>query len=330
MKLAVLDLGGTHIRLAEAEVDGGRITGLSTPVVARTAEFQSLPAAWKHLVKIANIDRPRDVAMAVACPTEDPVLKLTNLDWTIAKATIAQEFGVDRVHIVNDFAAVCYAILDIPSQQFAHVCGGSQHLPHTGVISVVGPGTGLGVGQIVRFIGESRIVPTEGGHTGFSPCDDLEDELLGRLRTRFGRVSVERVASGPGLAEIYHICAIRRGLAPQAVSDHLLWTKALEGSDSVVSEALDRFCKILGSVAGDIALAQGAHALVIAGGIGLRLADRLSRSAFRAGLLDKGRFRNRLESMPVHILTAEQPGLLGAALSLAQTVRRQHSIDKLE
>jgi glucokinase len=318
MKLAVLDLGGTHIRLAAADLEGGRVTNLSTPVVAKTAEFRSLPEAWAYLIKVAGLDRPSNVAVAVACPTEDPILKLTNLDWTICKATVAQELGVEQVHIVNDFAAVCYAVLETPAQQFTHICGASQILPHTGVVSVVGPGTGLGVAQIVRSEGQSHVLPTEAGHISFAPCDDFEDELLARLRARLGRVSAERVASGPGLVEIYNICATGRGTTPPAPSDQHLWTQALEGSDSLASEALDRFCKILGKVAGDIALAQGAHALVIAGGIGLKLADRLAGSTFKAGLIDKGRFRARLEEIPVHVLTAEYPGLLGAAVSVSR------------
>jgi glucokinase len=290
-------------------------------MVLKTNDYPSFKAAWDVFRASTPAPLPRDAAIAVACPTDTQVLRLTNVDWFINQTTLSTELGVERCTILNDFAAVAHAVQHAPHDEMIQVCGPDSPLPRTGTISVVGPGTGLGVAQVFRTANSAHVIATEGGHIGFAPSDEFEDELLVRLRARFGRVSAERIAAGPGLVEIHRLCAVRRGLAPPGISDQQLWTTALDGSDDLLSEALDRFCKLLGSVAGDLALAQGANAVVIAGGVGLRLADRLARSAFQSGLVDKGRFRSRLEAMPVRLLTTKQPGLLGAALSFAQTNR---------
>ena len=142
--------------------------------------------------------------------------------------------------------------------------------------------------------------------------------MLARLRQRFRRVSVERIVSGPGLAVIHEALAAIEGRAIQRINDKSLWTLALEGSDSLAAAALDRFCMSLGSVTGDIALAQGATAVVIAGGVGLRLADHLPRSGFAERFVAKGRFEAMMAAIPVKLLTHPQPGLLGAAAAFAE------------
>ncbi len=186
------------------------------------------------------------------------------------------------------------------------------------VISIVGPGTGLGVAHVLRRDGRNLIVESEGGHIDFAPLDTLEDAILQQLRRRYRRVSVERIVSGPGLMNIYEALAAIEGRAVQPIDDKALWALALAGSDNLAAAALDRFCRCLGSVAGDIALAQGGTAVVIAGGLGLKLADHLPRSAFAQRFAAKGRFEALMASLPVKIVTHPQPGLYGAAAAFAE------------
>jgi glucokinase len=166
------------------------------------------------------------------------------------------------------------------------------------------------------------VIETEGGHIDFAPLDSIEDEILNHLRKRFRRVSVERLASGQGLANIYEVLGKIEGLAGRYRDEKMLWTAALAGSDSLASAALDRFCLALGAVAGDIALAQGAQAVVIAGGIGARIKDHLPRSGFRDRFIAKGRFELMMESIPVKLITHEQPGLFGAAAAYAEKIKQ--------
>jgi len=155
----------------------------------------------------------------------------------------------------------------------------------------------------------------------YAPVDAIEDVILAQLRQRYPRVSVERVLSGPGLANIYEALATIEGRAVHVGDDKAVWSAALSGTDSLAVAALDRFCLILGSVAGNVALAHGADAVVIAGGLGLRIADLLPRSGFVGRFAAKGRFERMMSTIPVKVNVHPQPGLFGAVAAFAE----QHS-----
>jgi len=318
VELVAADIGGNHARFALADVEGGRVTRLSEAVTLRTAEHASLQSAWEAFGGQLGRPLPRAAAIAMACPMEGDVLKLTNNPWIIRPALIADRLGVDRVTLINDFGAVGHAVVRVDPQHLSHVCGPDLPLPDHGVVSIVGPGTGLGVAHVVRRDNRDHVIETEGGHIEYAPLDAIEDAILARLRQRYRRVSVERIVSGPGLANIYEGLAAIEGRAVQSVDDKALWTAALAGDDSLATAALDRFCLALGSVAGDIALAQGANAVVIAGGLGLRIAHLLPGSGFASRFTAKGRFEPMLSTIPVKVITHPQPGLFGAAAAFAE------------
>ena len=141
--------------------------------------------------------------------------------------------------------------------------------------------------------------------------------MLARLRARYRRVSAERICSGPGLANIYEALAALEGRAIPPLDDKMLWTAALDGTDSLAVTALGRFCLALGSVAGDLALAQGAHGMVIGGGVGTRIAKILPSSGFASRFTAKGRLEAMLAAIPVKLISHPQPGLFGAAAAFA-------------
>ena len=128
----------------------------------------------------------------------------------------------------------------------------------------------------------------------------------------------ERVVAGPGIVAIYETLAEMEGRSVPSRDDRTIWTEAIDGTDSIALAALDRFCLALGAVAGDLALAQGAKAVVIAGGLGFRIKDRLVRSGFDQRFVAKGRFQTMMAAMPVKLITHPQPGLFGAAAAFAQ------------
>jgi glucokinase len=318
VELVAADIGGNHARFALANVERGRVTKLNEAVTLRTAEHASLPTAWEIFGERLGRALPRAVAIAVACPIAGDVLKLTNNPWIIRPALIAERLGVDRVTLINDFGAVGHAVVQVGSEHLRHLCGPDRPLPERGVISIIGPGTGLGVAHVLRREGRNHVIECEGGHIDYAPLDDIEDAILARLRQRYRRVSVERIVSGPGLANIYEGLAAIEGRAVQTGDNKALWTAALAGEDKLAVVALDRFCMVLGSVAGDVALAQGANAVVIAGGLGLRIADLLPRSGFASRFTAKGRFERIMSTIPVKVITHPQPGLFGAAAAFAE------------
>jgi glucokinase len=305
MELVAADIGGTHARFALATVTDGKIA-LGPETVLKTGNFSGLAEAWQAFGGAVGRELPKAAAIAIAGPLDGDTVRMTNSGWVLERRLLAGQLGVERLSLVNDFAAVAHAVPRC--DELLHLCGPERALPERGVITVVGPGTGLGVAMLVRGSDGDRVIPTEGGHIEFAPLDRDEQRLHDDLAERFGRVAVERVLSGAGLREIYRSYTGRE--PPEAAE---LWRLALTGTAPVARTSLERFCAILGSVAGDLALAQGAEGVVIAGGLGLRLADHLPRSGFAERFAAKGRFQQRMESLPVKLIAHPQPGLLGAA-----------------
>ena len=318
MEIVAVDIGGTHARFALAEVSGGRVQQLGAAVTLRAAEHASLQTAWEAFA--ATLDRPAPEAagIAIAGPVGGAVLTKANNPWVIRPALIEAKLGVVTYTLVNDFVAVGHAVVQLPPASLSHLCGPDEPLPAHGVTTILGPGTGLGVAAVLRQQAGYTIIATEGGHTDFAPVDALEDAILAQLRRRYRRVSIERIVSGPGLANLHEALAHIEGRAVLTGDDKALWTAALDGSDSLAAAALDRFCLSLGSVAGDLALAQGASGVVIAGGLGLKLAKHLPRSGFDTRFVAKGRFEGLMAGLPVKLITYPEPGLYGAAAAFAQ------------
>ncbi len=316
--IAVADIGGTHARFALAEVAAGDVLSMSDPVTLKTAEHASFRTAWAEFGRQLGVPLPDGLAMAFAGPVGGEVLKLTNNPWVIRPALMEEKLGVTRLRIVNDFGAIAFAVGALGAEHYLHLCGPQGPLPDSGVTTIIGPGTGLGVAQLLKAGGESHVIETEGGHLDFAPLDSLEDQILVHLRRSFRRVSVERIVSGSGLVNIYNALAAIEDRAVTPPEDKALWAAALEGRDALSSAALDRFCLSLGAVAGDLALAHGANAVVIAGGLGYRLRDHLHRSGFDDRFIAKGRFERRMEAITVKLVTHPQPGLFGAALAFAK------------
>jgi len=318
MELVAVDIGGTHARFARAEVEAGRVVSLGEAVTLKTADHASFQLAWLEFERQSGAPLPGAVAIAVAGPVGGEIIKFTNNPWIIRPALIPERLGTETYIVVNDFAAVAHAVAQADPEHFLHLTGPDVPLPRLGTISVVGPGTGLGVAQLWKNGDAYHVQPTEGGHMDFAPLDRIEDAVLARLRGRHNRVSVERVVAGPGIVDIYETLAALENRAISAHTDKELWTLGASGEDSLASLAIDRFCLSLGSVAGDLALAHGAAALVMAGGLGLRIKDTLVRSGFAARFTAKGRFEGLMAALPVKLITHPQPGLFGAAAAFAQ------------
>ena len=320
-RIVSADIGGTHARFAIASIDAGRVVALEEAVTLKTGEHASLRTAWEEFGRRCGGDLPRELAMAFAGPVGGELLKLTNNPWVIRPALMSSKLGVERHLILNDFGAIAHAVAQLDDSDFAHLCGAERTLPRNGVTSIVGPGTGLGVAALVEHADDYDVIETEGGHIDFAPLDPIEDQILAYLRKSFRRVSVERIVAGSGIVNIVNALAAIEGRAIVPRDDKQCWSAAFDGSDSLVASALDRFCLCLGAVAGDLALAQGASAVVIAGGLGLRLKDHLPRSGFASRFIAKGRFERRMQALPVKLVTHPQPGLYGAAAAFARTYR---------
>jgi glucokinase len=317
--IVAVDIGGTHARFAIAEVMDGRVLALGEAVTLKTAEHASFQTAWQEFERRNGMPLPRVAAIAIAALVDADVIKLTNNPWIIRRSMVCEKLDIDSFVIVNDFGAVGHAVAQAGPEHFQHLTGPDQDFATEGTLSIIGPGTGLGVAHVWRSGSAYHVQATEGGHIDFAPLDAIEDAVLARLRKRYRRVSIERVVSGPGLIDLYETLAAIEGRAVQQYDDKTLWQMGMSGEDSLAAAAVDRFCLSLGSVAGDITLAQGGFAgVVIAGGLGLRIKDSLIRSGFAERFRAKGRFEGLMSAIPVKLMTHPQPGLFGAAAAYAQ------------
>jgi glucokinase len=315
-EIVVADIGGTHARFALASL-GGKAPRLGPVTVLHTADYGDLRAAWRAFAAQLGRALPRAAAIAVAAPVRGQVFSFTNGRWRIARDGLEAVLGLDRLVVVNDFGAMAHAVACLDESELVAVSGPDRPLPPAGPISVIGPGTGLGVALAVRGARSSIVVETEGGHVAFAPLDGFEQALHTRLLTRHGRVSNERIVCGAGLGAIYDAVAAGEGAEGARLDDAELWDAAIAGTDARARAALDRFCLAYGSIAGDVALVHGAVGVALVGGLSQRMLERLRRSGFEARFVAKGRYVDYMSAIPVRLVTHPQPGLLGAAAAFA-------------
>lgn len=318
MQIVTADIGGTHARFAIAEVRDRAVVSLTEPAVVKTSDHPSLESAWNEFAKISGRALPDAASVALACPVGGETLNLTNCDWTIVCDGLEARLGLSRLTLVNDFAAVAHAVADLPSSHIESLHGPKDLAGPAKVTSILGVGTGLGVAQLLRYRDHYHIVASEGGHAGFTPVDRIDDAIFEHLRARYGRVSVERIISGPGLRNICEALAPDSGNAPLAGDDRDLWASAIARTDNLATKALVRLCLCLGTFAGDTALAQGANAVIIAGGLALRIREFLEQAGVHERFLTKGRFASHMAAIPFGLLTHSQPGLFGAAAAFTR------------
>ncbi len=323
-ELVSVDIGGTHARFALASVAPDGTIDLGEPVTLGTSDFASLKTAWEHFARVNGGTIPDAAAISIAGPVTGGIVRMTNNDWVLDTGAIDEQLGIAKAIVVNDFGAIAHAVARAPVDQFLHLTGPERPLPESGVVSIIGPGTGLGVAYL-RLAGDGsyQVQATEGGHIDFAPIDHVDDTILQRLRTKHRRVSAERVAAGPGIEDIYATLAAIENRSIEPLEDRAIWQRALDGKDSLAAAALDRFCMTLGSVAGDIALVHMASAVVVAGGLGYRLRDHLPRSGFAQRFTFKGRFEQLMASIPVKLIVHPQPGLYGAVAAFMQAQEGQ-------
>lgn len=312
-RIAVGDIGGTNARFALAELAGGKVLSLGDPVVLPASVHTGLASAWTAFGEAIGEPLPRLAAFGLAGPVIGGPVRFVNSHWVVDPDSLGGELGLDAFTLLNDFGAMAHAADALGAEHFAHLFGSEESMPERGAISVIGPGTGLGVAILQRRAEGIVVLETEGAHIHFAPLDAEEEVVAHTARERHGRCSIERVVSGPGLGEIV------RSLDPaDGRSDADLWQAAIAGSDAPAAKALGLFLAAYGAAVGDLSLAHGSLGVVLTGGLTNRLRQHLSASRFHPRFCDKGRYRARMESIPVKLITHPQPGLLGAAAAFAR------------
>ncbi|MDB5697490.1 MAG: glucokinase [Alphaproteobacteria bacterium] len=313
----VADIGGTNVRFALAPLDrpGPLVAQRDGPL----ADFPNPAAAVRAYLDLASpAEAPRAAMFAVAAPVDGDDVRMVNGHWRFSLAETRRSLGLDRLHALNDFAANAWAMAELDPDDLLGIGGPLADPRAIGSFAVLGAGTGLGVGGLQRDArGRLTIVATEGGHIGFAPLDAEEDALLVRLRARFGRLSYERLLSGSGLTLLHDLLG---GDGENVVPEEVIRLAA--AGDAAAKRAVDLFCAILGSFAGDVALLHGAwNGVYLAGSMINALSDPLANGEFRRRFEAKGRYAQRLAAIPTAIVLQPASGLLGAAAALRDKLR---------
>ncbi|MFZ5609227.1 MAG: glucokinase [Pseudomonadota bacterium] len=319
MTALVADIGGTNARFALAEAGENGAPDLRCQRTLLCAAHGSLARAidayWRE---VGTAQRPRRAALAVASPVLGDEVRLTNNPWRFSQAALAAELGLERLHVLNDFAAIARALPVLSPAHLAPVGAAAAPRRAGDSLAVLGPGTGLGVAGLLQEKGRRHVIASEGGHISFAPLDAVEEAILHILMPRYGRLSYERLLCGEGLRILYEALGEILKLPVEALSPADITARAQEGKDALSRQSLMRFCAILGAFAGDVALMLGARQVYIAGGIVPRFIDFLRASPFRAQFEAKGRFAGLMRQTPVDVITAPYPGLIGAAVAVLE------------
>ncbi len=308
----VADIGGTNARFALADSTGS----LHELRTLGTRQHETLlDAARSYLAQSSA--RPRSACFAVAGPVHDDHVAMTNHTWSFSVSGTRQGLGLEELRVINDFEAIAIALPALAPGELRQIGGGS---PVGGRPKVVlGPGTGLGVAQLIDTGTGFEPIATEGGHASIGPSDAAELRILAALLHSGEDVRRETLLSGPGLERIYRILCAQGGADSGGLHAAQIQAHAVAGSNAICVAALEQFCAFLGTAAGDQALCCGAEGGVyLAGGILPRFGAFLESSRFRQRFEDKGPRHDYMRCIPVFLVVAPNPGLLGAARATLQ------------
>ncbi|WP_232769098.1 glucokinase [Colwellia sp. Bg11-28] len=317
----VADIGGTNIRLGVSD-SSNIIIDIETYQCRDFSCLLDVIQCYLTEKKIAqgNIN----ACLAIACPVDTDIISMTNLPWQFSQTELKKALKLNKLVLINDYTAIAMAIPMLTDEQKVKIGGGTALSDKA--IAVCGPGTGLGVANLIPIVNKWYCLGGEGGHVDYAPIDDKEIQVLRYIQGFKKRVSYEQLLSGYGLEQIYQaLLIIEQGDSspqqPTKLTAQEISTQALIETCTLSQQALDLFCKVLGSFAGNLALTMNTQGGVyIAGGIVPRFIDYLRNSDFRLRFEAKGRMSPLNKEIATYVITEKQPGLLGASVYLNQVM----------
>ena len=305
-RVLLADIGGTNARFAV--LAGGTVGMVAHMAVGGYSSFGEALGAY-----LGGLPQPgtiRAAILAVAGVVENGHCNLTNNSWVVDAAELRAAYGFSDVRLLNDFEAVAWSLPGLPPEKLLPLGGG---LPVAGApLAALGPGTGLGMAINIPHATGHLVLSSEGGHATMAGRSPREDAVIALLRRRWGHVSAEHVLSGHGLENLHEALAELDNVALPRRRAAEITRAGIEGTCPTSRAAIDMFCAMLGTVAGNLALTLGARGgIFIAGGILRHMPDYLARSQFRARFEDKGRLRSYLEPIPAWLILDEDAAFTG-------------------
>lgn len=315
------EIGATRTRLAAFESDGNKLEKVVEKIYMSQQE-SGLPDIITNFVKSEGIP-VHSACFGVAGPVRGGRCKISNLAWTIDSGELAALLKLKSVGLINDLEAFAYGIDGLESKDFITLSPGAEDA--VGNRAVISARTGLGVAGLYWDGFRHHPFACEGGHSSFSPSNELEIELLQYLHRKYGRVSCERVLSGPGIKNIYDFLRdTKKAEEPRWLKEQLdsaqdapalISQLALEKKAAICDQTLSIFVGVYGSQTGDCALNfMSTGGIFIGGSIAAKIVPRMKDPSFLQSFWEKGRMQSLLRDVPVKIVLNDDSGILGAAL----------------
>ena len=314
------EIGATRTRLAAFETEGNQLQ-CAVEKTYMSQQHDGLPGILAHFIKTEGIP-VHSACFGVAGPVRAGRSKISNLPWVIDAREIAKQLRLNSVGLLNDLEAYAYGIDGLESKDFITLSEGAEGAE--GNRAVISAKTGLGMAGLYWDGFRHHPFACEGGHADFAPRNELQMELLSYLQKKYGRISCERILSGPGIKNIYDFLRdahkaeepewLRAQMSVAPDPPALISQMALEHKSAICDQTLSIFVSIFGAQTGNCALNfMSTGGIFIGGVIAAKIAPKMKDPVFMESFLDKGRMAAILKDMPVMIVTNDDCGMIGAA-----------------
>jgi glucokinase len=314
------EIGATHTRLAAFETEGNRLQSVVEKDYM-SQQHDGLPGILNNFIKTEGIP-VHSACLGVAGPVRAGRSKISNLPWVIDSREVAKQLKLNSVGLLNDLEAYAYGIDGLESKDFITLSEGSEGAE--GNRAVISAKTGLGMAGLYWDGFRHHPFACEGGHADFPPRNDLEMELLAYLQEKYGRISCERILSGPGIKNIYDFLRdthkadepewLRTQMSAAPDPPALISQTALEDKAAICDQTLSIFVSVFGAETGNCALNfMTTGGIFIGGSIAAKIVPKMKDPVFLESFLDKGRMATILKDMPVKIVANDDCGMIGAA-----------------
>lgn len=311
----VADLGGTNTRVALTD---GATVRTETIKRFRNADHPDLLSVLRAYMADQTVV-PDAACVAMAGPVRDGVGELTNLSWTVDRASVGAATGARTVAVLNDLQAQGHALDHLKPEVVQTILPG-QKAGEQAARLVIGVGTGMNAAAVYRLDDRTLVPPSEAGHVSLPAQNSEELRLLDWIARKHGTPGFEDVLSGRGFERVYEWLCDEAGIdAPldaggimQAVND---------GSNTIAEDAARVFIRMLGRAAGNLALVHLPFGgIYLIGGVARHFAPHLLRLGFEEAFQDKGRFSDFMEQFPVHLVDDDYAALTGSAAHLGELI----------
>ena len=314
------DIGGTNARLAFFDVVDGHFRLVSASVFP-SREYSGLDQIVSKFVETSNL-HPDTACFGVAGPVRNGRVEASNLPWIIDSGELAKQLKLPSVGLLNDLEAYAYGIDGLESKDFITLSEGAEGAE--GNRAVISAKTGLGMAGLYWDGFRHHPFACEGGHADFAPRNNLQMELLAYLQKKYGRISCERILSGPGIKNIYDFLRdthkaeepewLRTQMSAAPDPPALISQMALEAKSAICDQTLSIFVSVFGAETGNCALNfMSTGGIFIGGSIAAKIIRKMNDPVFLESFLDKGRMGTILKDMPVKIVANDDSGMIGAA-----------------